>query len=517
MLIIFETEFYREGCVIVKKDMKIEKNDVIVLICGSIAAVLCMLPFISCLTYSIDDYHLWSVYDINWETMGYNFYSTGRIVEGAIAQLLYWMNLQPLNRPIGMVVFAVSLAIVGMYISKVLDIERLSYRIIIVLLFTINPFFTEIYYYSTITVYSGFAMIFLWLGMKYSIEYYSSKKRSKIIWAIVFYYMSLGIYQIFYPIAGFLLFIFVIKDLFDKKFNWKKYTTYLGVYLVSFILFYVILKVMFYFSPPTLAYDGIDIVQFIKNLFQADYWQKVGHTIALYMGNNTFNSKIIFVGLNVILAILLVLYVFLERSLQGLLKALLVLLYMLAAPIMCFGLGLARLDNVSGRSLTSFGIYETSLFIISLLLINVMKETTRTKIDRILIICFSVVIFANGSLCGKAINTVLRLNSMEKNMVNRIVYRMEEHEEFTGMETLVVYGTPSLGKVTKEGVGDYGLPASATFSKVFLFNEVSGYKFALPNDEQYEKAQEIIEYMDTWPGDNSVMYYDGMFIVRLYY
>ena len=81
------------------------KQGVAIFVLGCFAGILGALPFISNLIFSIDDYHLWNVYDINWEMMGYNFYSTGRYIEGIISEILYRLNLQPLNRPMGALVF----------------------------------------------------------------------------------------------------------------------------------------------------------------------------------------------------------------------------------------------------------------------------------------------------------------------------------------------------------------------------------------------------------------------------
>lgn len=496
-------------------EQRLEKDDLFVLGCGTIAAILCMLPLISSLSYSIDDYHLWSIYDINMNTMGYNFYSTGRIIEGIIAHLLYIFNVQPLNKPLGLVFFAISLAMLGMFIGKALKIVKLSLRIIIVLLFTVNPFFTEIYYYSNITVYSGFAIFFLWLGIKYSMEYWQCKKKCCLIMAVVFYYLSLGVYQIFYPIVGFLLIILVIKDILQEQTVLKKYLVLLGIYIGSFLLFYVILKVMFFVFPPTLIYEGIDLVNFIKGIFTSEYWNELWGVMSTYLlGDNIFNSKILFIALNILVILFTVIYLLRKKNKKSFINSLLIFGYIIVAPILCFGLGLARLDSVSGRSLTSFGIYEVGLFIISHFLLS---QITIHDISKLLVKVFACVIFLNGCFCGKGINTVLRLNSVEENMVNRIVYRMEEYPEFTGRETLVIFGVPQLGEVTGLGVGDFGTPASATFSKVFLFNEVSGYMFQLPSEEQQKQAREIFETMDTWPAESAVMYYEEMFIVRLYW
>ncbi len=500
------------------KNISIYKKEIIIGVIGIFAVIISALPFFSTLTYAIDDYYLWNVYEINWDTMGYNFYSTGRVIEGIIAEIFYRFNLQPLNGTVGMLVFGVSIVVFGIYISHILKIDELEWRIAICLLFVLNPFFTEIYYYRTITVYCGFAVIFLMLGFIFSNQAINKKKVKYLMLALLFYCLSLGVYQIFYPIIGFLLVIMLIRGVFLNKVSWKNWFFLLGIYIISFVLFYIILKIMFFISPPTLVYDGTDIALFLKSLFSSEYWVKLINIAKIYFGNNIFNSKIIFLGINAFTGIVLLVFLFLKRNLKALLSVIIAAAYMLVGPFICFGFGLARLNNVSGRTLTSFGIYEVGIIAILYFIAKLVnKERISSFINKMVPMICLIVALANGCIQGRAANNIIRLNNTEENMVNRVVYRLEEFPEFTGTEALAIYGVPSLGNVSENGLGDFGTPASVNFSKVLLFNEVSGYCFEMPNSEQSRIAEELILGMETWPAENAVMYCDGMFVVRLYY
>ena len=143
--------------------------------------------------------------------------------------------------------------------------------------------------------------------------------------------------------------------------------------------------------------------------------------------------------------------------------------------------------------------------------------TTPKEGKKWLLAIFGWIVFINAAMAGKNALNTMRLNEIEMNMANRIVARMETFEEFSSDATLVILGVPATGIVGSTGIGDYNVPASVSFSKVFMFNEATGYTFKDPTNEQYAIAYSYIEEMNTWPKDKSVLYKDGMFIVRLYY
>ncbi len=499
---------------------KNNRENKFIFIMGCIIGLLCALPFISNLIYSIDDYHLWNVYDINWETMGYNFYSTGRIVEGILAEILFRFNLQPLNRPMGMVVFIASLAMFGTLVGKLLNIRNIMLKFLICILIVLNPFNTEIFYYSNITVYSGIAVFFLTVGFWYSHQYVDKKRRVYLLYSCFFYCLSLGVYQIFYPMVFFIILLAVIRDFNENEMQWRKYAIYSGIYFLSFLLFYIFLKFMFAFIPPSLIYEGIDLGEFIKKLFSPNYYIRLLGIVKQYYGDTILHSSLAFGSVVIgsgIICILGLLNVHRDKRIVYFVG---VCLFLLLGPVMCIGFGLARPDDISARTFTSYGVYLGGLLLIDYYYLRDIckkKESIKEQCIKIVTIVFAVICFINGSLIGKAANNIIRLNNKEANMVNRIVGRMEEFEEFTGYEPLVIQGVPMLSGISDKSLGNLGQPASASFSKVLLFNEVSGYSFSIPNAEQVKQASKIIDDMSTWPQKDSVAYIDGIFVVRLYW
>jgi hypothetical protein len=123
------------------------------------------------------------------------------------------------------------------------------------------------------------------------------------------------------------------------------------------------------------------------------------------------------------------------------------------------------------------------------------------------------------ALPGRAAMNIQRLNIIENNLANRIIERLEEFPEFTGSDVVAIVGVPYIQNSIQQAefIGNFGTPSLVSFSKLYLLNEISGYSFKLPDSNQLEIAYEKMGEMDTWPGANSVVYYDGIFIVYLYY
>lgn len=481
--------------------------------CSFFITIISVLPYLTSKIYSIDDYHLLNTYDLNWKTLGYNFYSTGRFVEGLIAEILFRFNMQPVNKPVGAIFFVFSVVSIGIYIAGYLNIQREDFKILFTLLVSLNPFYTELYYYGTITIYCGFAVVFLMLGLFFSNQYLENKRIINLILSIICYICSLGTYQIFYPMVGFSILIKGIIELKakDKEKKWMEWGTTLGLYILGFICFYVILKLMFFVKPPMLVYDGVDIVQFVKDLFSKDYWNIIYQKISLFL----LNDNIFFSSLTLKIVLILMLLAFIKsviRKEKRYLEMICSSIFIFIGLYLVFGLGITRPTSISARTLASFGVYEAGLFIV---LLQFVKE--RKVKSKYLVVLFSAIIFINAAIVGKNALNTMRLNEIELNMANRIVARMETFEEFTAGATVAIVGVPETGKIGLTGMGDYNIPASVSFSKVFMFNEATGYSFSMPTNEQYVQATDYMSKMDTWPGTNSVIYKDGMFIVRLYY
>ncbi|MEK3675534.1 glucosyltransferase domain-containing protein [Paenibacillus sp. FSL R10-2771] len=488
---------------------------------------MCYFPYISNLLYSIDDYYLNQIYDINLNTLGYNFYSTGRFSEAILAQFFYFLNIQPLTKPLGPLLFIGAMCLIGLYFTKLLKIRSFNVSLGFILIFTTNPFLSEIFSYSIVTAYSAFAVLALCMGVVFGEIYVRERKVHFLLLSLVGYLCSLTVYQIFFPIVSIILIyrLIVPTDLLEdvtikKREHYKRAIPFL-IYILSFVLYTVILKVCFYFWPPTLKYSGGDISEFLNNIKTKEYWDLLYSNIRMYtFQDNPFNSKIINSLIWLFSLGTLITY-YLRKGVSNLVSGRklrnVLLSFMLIVTLglcLSFGFSILRPVEISSRSLTAFGLYQSLLVLFSYYLLTALDVKSSRKKIMITIIAI-IVLFGNMGRIGRSSMDQHRLNNLEHSLVTRIVSRMETNNDFSPNSKLVIVGSPETGGLSRTNFGDYNTPAIRQFAKVFLFNEISGYNFQTPNDKDIEKANSILENMEPWPSASSIKYVDNLFIVKL--
>ncbi|NQX47277.1 glucosyltransferase domain-containing protein [Paenibacillus tritici] len=504
-----------------------DRKELILLISSFLIAILYYLPYITNTLYSIDDYYLNQLYSINIDTLGYNFHSTGRYLEAVLAQIFYYMNIQPLTKPLGPIIFIGSMSILGVFFTRMLKIESFIVSLSFVLIFTTNPFISEIFHYSIIPAYSAFAIIALTLGVIFGEKYVRQPNPYFLILSIIGYVCSLTIYQIFFPIV-FLVFIYKLlvpvdpdkNILGNSKRNFFKLCP-LIIYFLSFIVYTVGLKISFYIWPPTLAYSGNNIGELIQNIFTSEYWNKIFNNLSIYIFNdNPFNSGKINIVLLIIFLSTLILYVVKKGASNQVPAKELILVFFSFILIPFLGLfanlgfSLLRPVEISSRSFTSFGIFQGILVLLSF---DILKKTTKQLTFRRIVISFlvSLVLFSNMGRIGRVALDQYRLNTLERSLVTRIVSRIEINKNFSQTAKLIIVGSPAIGNLENTTWADYNIPAIRQFSKIFLFNEVTGYNFQIPSTEDVEKASSYLESMEAWPSYNSIKFIDGSFVIKL--
>lgn len=489
----------------------------------SLIGILFLLPFLSSFSYSIDDYHLLGVYNLNIENMGYNYYSTGRFVEGIIAEILSMFNLLPINKPFGQLFFIVSLALLGVYIAQFLRIKEATVRILFSSLFMLNPFLGELYYYSTVTVFCGFATLFLFLGFVSATEFCNSKKKRYAILALVGYYCSLSTYQIFFPIIIYVFVYMLLKyilsgDGVEEKF--KSVWMHIGIYIVSFILFYGVMSIAFKIKPPTLQYNMDNVSNMISMMLSVDYWKFLLLQLKTFLiDDNHMNSALVFNVIMITQAIVAFIIIvqnvkkektLIQKILSCSVRYVLFEILIGIGWISLAGFSIVRPNELSYRSFIAYSILVALLMY--LLYICIKNNTVKKMVLGIM----CVLVLVSGIRFGRVALDTHRLNTMENNLANRIVYRLEEFENFNPNAPVVILGGPNIKYPANYGAGNYNTPALAEFSKVLVINEISGYNFQLPSQEAYDKAYQNLDVIGCWPASNSVVEIDGVYIVRFY-
>ncbi|WPP42083.1 glucosyltransferase domain-containing protein [Paenibacillus hunanensis] len=498
-----------------------------------IIGVLYYLPYITNTLYSIDDYYLDQLYNINIDTLGYNFHSTGRYTQAILAQLFYYMNIQPLTKPLGPLLFIAALSLLGICLTRLLKINSFILSLSIVLLLVTNPFFGEIFHYSIVPAYSAFAVLALAGGVAFGHKYKNNKRFIFGFLSIVFYIISLTTYQIFYPIV-FIVFLYNLimpstlhiskrknADMYVEEEPILEKLIPILMYGAAFVIYSILLKIVFFFWPPQLAYSGNNIGQLLYNFTHMPYWISIfGNINRFLLENNPFNSQLINFLLWGIFFTILAAYVtfngmLAKISLTRLLNVS-IRLFILAfiGLVACLGFSLLRPEEISSRSFTAFGLYQAVLLLTVYSIVTILKMKPRYR--KILVSAMIIIILVgNIGRIGRSALDQHRLNSMENSLVTRIVERMEANKDFTPNSRLVISGTANLNSISYTTFGDYNVPASQQFSKVFLFNEVTGYSFQQPTPEDIEKANQLLEGMKGWPDQTSIKNENGVFIIKL--
>lgn len=491
-----------------------------VLIVSGIGIIL-LLPFLASFSYSIDDYHLLQLYNIDIEHMGYNYYSTGRFVEGIIAEFLSWLNLLPVNKPFGQAFFLFAMALLAVYIADVLEIENNMVKVVFSLLIVFNPFLAELYYYSTATVFCGFATLFLFLGFLFSVSFTKERKFIYVLLSILCYYCSLGTYQIFYPIV-FYVFVFWFLEKLITGVNIRevlfKSMPLIVIYLGSFILFYLVMKIAFIIEPPFLQYNMDNPSNMLSSFLSKDFWFVLIYILKSFLlEDNYMNSSLIFwmVWFIQCYIVFVILCKNCSKRKTYIRKILFVLgrffvfeILIIIGFVSLAGFNITSPGNLSYRSFVAYGI------LIALLLYLIYKHCDLT-IGKNAIMCVMIIVaLSNGIRFGRVALDTYRLNTIENNLANRIVYRLEELEDFNPSARVVMIGTPNIMCATNYGVGSYNTPALSDFSKILVLNEISGYNFQLPTQEDYDLVNQNLESIGCWPSENSVIKINDVYVVR---
>jgi len=488
---------------------------------------LVYLSYVVLPLYAIDDYFLYQLYQIDSSTMGYNFYSTGRFSQLILADFFQLLNIQPLTKPIGPILFILSLSYLSVILSNAVDVKGFFLKLGFSLLVILNPFMAELFHYSVIPAYSAFAMLSLTLGFVYGSRFAQCGSRLDLAFSIVMYAVSLSIYQIFYPIIFvFILFQIAISyvDFTANKPNViKQQFKSLIPYFSAFIFYSVVLNTIFLFYPPSLTYSGTSFSDLIMNLTRHEYWSALNHNLEFYiLKDNPFNSFTLNSLMWVFFLFSLMVFTFTKiiqcKSWSSIKRPLIIIVVLILVNLLglvgCLGFSILRPAEISSRSVTAFGVYQALTVITSFYLLQYsgVLEKYRIGVSAVII---GILVLGSAGRIGRVALDQYRLNSFDKSLATRIVTRLESFPDFTPNAKLVILGAPTMGSLSRTSFGDYNISALQHFSRVFVINEISGYSFQNPNSDDIKSASMLVQDRTPWPNESSVISNHGTFIVLL--
>jgi hypothetical protein len=484
-------------------------------IAGAVS-LIAYAPFFLLPLYSIDDYYLYHLTEINIGSLGYNFYSYGRFLQAGLAQIASELDIQPLGRPLGPLMYLLSLLGFGTVSANVLGIRTLQERVLFIILVTTGGFHIEILSYSMVPFYGAFAVAACALALHLSNLAYSRKLIWPAVAAVVSYTAALSTYQIFIsmPLITALVVLWGLKNV--------KEAFYLGsIVAISCVLYTGVTMLIFLVAPPSISVDGM-------RLEAIDSFAEVGTFLELHAVNynnflftsNPFISRTaIVLLLSVVPAVMIVSG--LSNKTVGTLGAVssalgCYILLVLTSMIVLLGFGVLRPfpGQISGRSFVSFCMVQAAVFAFPLLQSGQLTLPKWGKITVATLAIFTV--FINVSKFGIAAFDQYRTNEFDKALAVRIVSRLEQSPDFLPNSVICIIASNTVfGHYPYGGMGTFNISAITHFSRTFLLNEVSGYEFQMPSAEQVAYGEEVSAKMEQWPSAQSILFHAGVFYVRL--
>ena len=517
----------------IMKDQRLDffflKESWSVFLWGSGISALVYLPYLVLPLFAIDDYFLYQLYDINSSTLGYNFYSTGRISQLVLADFFQLSNIQPLTKPFGPILFILSLSYLSVILAKAINLTNFWLKFAFSLLIILNPFSAELFHYSIVPAYSSISIFALAIGFVYGRRFSQHGSWQDICISIAMYMVSLSIYQIFYPIIFvFLLFQIAMTYPCSSEENaainiFKQQLRAWIPYFLALIIYSIVLGIIFRLYPPQLAYPGTSFGEFIANLSKHEYWSALGRNLTNYLfKDNTFNSFKLNLLMWVFFTFSFMIFMYGKiikcKSAIDATKLLATAAFLIAAAILgmlgSLGFSVLRPNEISGRSLAAFGVYQALTVSCGFILFQRTFILPR-HVTFLSTIIIGVLIIGSAGRIGRIALDQSRLNTYDRSLAVRIVSRLESFSDFTPNAKLVILGAPNMGSLSRTALGDFNISALQHFSKVFVINEISGYSFQNPNGEDIKLASLLAQDSELWPNTGSVISSNGMFIVRL--
>ena len=502
-----------------------EKRIVRLTICIGLFIIM-SIQFSSSVLYSLDDYYLEDIYNLNWQTVGYNWYGYGRLGEAVLGQIFYWLNLSPFNGIGAYILWGIAITLLADYIVTRWNVKNDIAKMLIMLCVVFNPFFVELYFYKNVLAFSAIAVLSLRQGLVYMDKFWAEKKKRYMIWSFIFTYFSLSIYQIFFPIIFMIYAVAALIEINREKHIKETVISFIAM-MFFLIAYYVILNIMFICYPSTIVYPGADIKKIFRSIFfnEDNYWYWIKTYLkAYFLSDNDVSSGILNIIILVIFNIGIIgvtVYEAIHNKQKGVKKLLvyfvLAILIEIVGMLSCFGFSLTSIFDASSRSFTAWGVYLAGLMC---LLYEKIKKYEMKKWGHYAktIVMSLLVVFSTTNACrlNRCAADIYKQNQNEAYLINRIVARLESFDSFdSNCIPIYVYGYANLSSGYDKILGCLNKPVVGGFSTVYAFREVSGYNFQVMNAEGYNAVLESVDSIPSWPKEGCIVENDYGFFIKL--
>ena len=497
---------------------KFKKNELYVFYIGILGGLIARGITLFTLGYAIDDYSHMSPM-----TLSYGL-SQGRWGLNILNQILLSLGIQSIyaTTTLGFLSILI-MAYIGILICRIWNISNNKYlSAYVLLLFITFPYQAEIFTFKIAIAAFGISMLIAFIGL-----YISNKGLIKILISSLLICISLSIYQIVLSyILPVLLFSILIKFLDKQDINLKdRIKNILNEKLIIYRFLTLIIGIILYFTLNSLILkiSNTPIVergQFINILEKSEiytrFWDLKNIFIKIYFSNETIfpiTLKIILVCFLTITIISITKYLFSYKKIyESLLNITFFYLFVLLLSL-CYIFPILVLKNCwpVPRVLAPASLFWSGIFVIFY-----MKGNTKyTK--NIFLIVGSIIIFSYLSINNNIYIDQLRINKQDENKAIRIIQNLENHTNFNRIEYLsIIGGSWTYPKRISTVQGDMNISAyGASWAKLPMINEVSGYDFQKPSLEQNSYASKYCDTSPKWPSIQSIIIVNNLGIICL--
>jgi hypothetical protein len=431
--------------------------------------------------------------------------SDGRFVRAAVWWLQAQIGFQPIESMSASMCLSIPLFIISGFIfaAAIIDDIRPQEAFAFAALFTLHPFATEFFYYGEVTFATILAVFFAALAV-----WSAYRAPSSWLWrfasagAVV---LALGNYQVVigHIVAGGLLVL--VADLCvcdrtstsDLSVSLSRFLRRTAVLVAGFAVYVLCLISTKYLFPAVASGRAFRVGS-------PDLSQKL-HALGAAMQFSLLPPQGIIpttTSIVAVLALVLSIFLLLRMTLQrrGSIAALVATLAVVAA-IACAAIAPLIGDAawLAPRLLSPIALCIAALGVIGF-------RSACAKLNLYLVAAFAIVIAGYVGADASILFDQRRMNLWDHQEASRIIARLEADPAFGEVTSLAVVGRR---KTHPLALGTSSLDMNTSglgspWSKLGLFEQATGYRFASPTDAQWQAAIDYCGHGTVWPLPGSV-------------
>ena len=385
-----------------------------------------------------------------------------------------------------------SLIMAGLIICRLWSVRNTWLQIAVITLLGVYPYASELFTFNGLSYNLYFCYSIAFGGL-----FMISKKRLNFIIGVFLIALSIGIYQ---TIINFLLITVLISIILyllnnsenSFKINFKKFLKTdefyrLGGVFLGVILYLLMNKLILVFMGITPEARG-DFIGF------SDIGIRIMKMIYLY-GEIFISDQFIFPQMTKIIVLVLLLFTVIgvvlhfgtKFKINKLVNLSLLLLLLFASTLAIYGINIPlKVWWPVPRVLAAASLYLAGIIVV---LFNCYtNKNIRNSIGVLIVIAIYSFVGANNNI----FTDQLRINQRDAFRANRLLTRLEIHENFSKVKKIAVRGGSWTYSIpTKTIIGDMNISAyGAGWSKNLVLKEVTGFDFFPLTEEDNKKIEE---------------------------